>query len=310
VNVEAGKSLISNVMTGSEAWTEGDIIKNPATQEFVTYSNDRDAFVGMFNSLDYHHIYMAYAKNGNIMRVSGNPIEESKMVLTLKGNGEWSPLPCLLQQATSLTDALASYYDHATPGDLIKSHEQFAVFSSNKRWEGDLKTLRPGEGYLFKRIGATDVTVPFYNSPANAPKKAPAAERAAFRANSATNMTMIATVEGLADTGYGVRVYIGDELVGVATPLSLEGRAGEGFLYFLTIQSDRTGTLRFEAEDGTPLMAEQPVSNIADAHHGSLKAPMILKPGDDRRPYKMIENDHVVIIKNGDKYDIVGKKLK
>jgi len=35
-----------------------------------------------------------------------------------------------------------------------------------------------------------------------------------------------------------------------------------------------------------------------------------LKPGDDRRPYKMIENDHVVIIKNGDKYDIVGKKLK
>ena len=309
VNVEAGKSLISNVMTGSEAWTEGDIIKNPATQEFVTYSNDRDAFVGMFNSLDYHHIYMAYAKNGNIMRVSGNPIEESKMVLTLKGNGEWSPLPCLLQQATSLTDALASYYDHATPGDLIKSHEQFAVFSSNKRWEGDLKTLRPGEGYLFKRIGATDVTVPFYNSPANAPKKAPAAERAAFRANSATNMTMIATVEGLADTGYGVRVYIGDELVGMATPIT-GNLSSQAPLYFLTIQSDRTGTLRFEAEDGTPLMAEQPVSNIADAHHGSLKAPMILKPGDDRRPYKMIENDHVVIIKNGDKYDIVGKKLK
>ena len=109
-------------------------------------------------------------------------------------------------------------------------------------------------------------------------------------------MTMICKVEG-----EGLRAYIGNELVGVATKIDS--------LYFLTIQSDAVGTLRFETEDGTPLTAEQPISYIADAHHGTLKTPIILKP-DDNRPYKIIENDHVVIIKNGEKYDIVGKKLK
>ena len=56
-------------------------------------------------------------------------------------------------------------------------------------------------------------------------------------------------------------------------------------------------------------MSEMPISYVADAHHGSLKVPVILKPGDNC-PYKIIENDHVVIIRNNEKYDVTGKKLK
>ena len=51
------------------------------------------------------------------------------------------------------------------------------------------------------------------------------------------------------------------------------------------------------------------ISNVPDSHHGSLKAPVLLKPADDNRPYKIIENDHVVIIRNSEKYDVTGKKL-
>jgi hypothetical protein len=47
---------------------------------------------------------------------------------------------------------------------------------------------------------------------------------------------------------------------------------------------------------------------VIDSHHGTLKAPIILRPGDDR-PYKIIENQHVIIIRNNEKYDITGKKL-
>ena len=98
----------------------------------------------------------------------------------------------------------------------------------------------------------------------------------------------------------------------MATPVThnpspvTEGEAD--VLYFLTISSEATGTLRFETEDGMPLTAEQPISYIADAHHGTLKTPIILKP-DDNRPYKIIENDHVVIIRNNERYDVTGKKL-
>ena len=70
------------------------------------------------------------------------------------------------------------------------------------------------------------------------------------------------------------------------------------------------GTLRFETESGEGLSVTGygTINYVPNAHHGSLKAPVILKPTDNR-PYKIIENDHVVIIKNGEKYDITGKKL-
>ena len=123
-------------------------------------------------------------------------------------------------------------------------------------------------------------------------------------------MTMICKVEGMNElTNEGVNAFIGDELVGVATKIDS--------LYFLTISSDVIGSeLRFETEDGVVL---QPVdisksryldiSYTPDSHHGSLKAPIVLKPGDDR-PYKIIENDHVVILRNNEKYDVTGKKLQ
>jgi hypothetical protein len=143
-------------------------------------------------------------------------------------------------------------------------------------------------------------------------------------------MTMICKVQSDDVQGTKVNAYIGDELVGVAQPLTLQGESEEAY-YFLTIQSDAVGTLRFETEDGQALVIEpsslqgeelcsieRPVDGrrtsggrliyASNAHHGSLKAPIILIPGDNR-PYKIIENNHVIIIRNNEKYDITGKKL-
>ena len=79
-------------------------------------------------------------------------------------------------------------------------------------------------------------------------------------------------------------------------------------LYFLTIQSDQVGELRFEI-DGESLVPESGTINYtADAHHGSLQAPIILKQAEEVGVYKLIENDHVVIIRNNEKYDVTGKK--
>ena len=256
------------MLTANEPWKEGDLIKNPSTQQFVTYSEVMDAFLGTIKAFDYRDMYMLYAAGANTMHISGDPLPEDKMEITIKGNGKWSPMPCLLQQATTITEAFAGYYDNATPGDMVKAHNRFAVFSPDRKWVGDLTAFRPGEGYLFKRLGAEDVTIKFYNKPANAPQRAPK-----FNGNAATNMTMICQVEGLNElTNEGVKAFVGDELVGVATKIDS--------LYFLTVSSDFVGELRFETEDGTPLRAEQPIRYTSDAHHGSLKAPIILKPGE------------------------------
>ena len=294
LNLQPETAALNRVMTASEPWTEGDLIKNPEIPAFSTYSEVKDQFVGDLKAWDYTQMYMVYSAKGNTLRLSGDkPAEEDKRII-LHGDGRWTSFPCLFDQATSITDALADYYDHASAGDILKAYDRFAVFSTDKKWEGDLKTLRPGEGYLFRRKGAGDVTVKFFNKPsAAAPQKA-----SAFQGKAATNMTMIATVEG-----EGLRAYIGNEPVGVATKIDS--------LYFLTISSDAAGgELRFETETGTPLTSQTTIPYVVNSHHGSLKNPVVLKPCSSERPYKVIENNQVIIIRNGERYDVTGKKMK
>ena len=232
------------------------------------------------------------------------------MKISVLGNGKWSAMPCLFDQTTPLAEALTGYYDNATPGDLIKAHDRFATFTANKRWEGNLTALRPGEGYLFRRMALGTVTIPFYRqSASNAPRKANAhvdADLVFSNPNAATNMTMIAQVaangEGLMAYELSpLKVYVGDELAAVATPIDS--------LYFITIQSDQVGELRFEMDGEILMPVCGTIHYVADSHHGTLKAPITLRPADETGVYKIIENNHVIIIRNNEKYDVTGKKL-
>ena len=300
-----------STLQSAQPWMEGDQVKNAATLKFNTYSQANDQFIGDLKTWDYTQSYMVYSANGNTLRLGGELIAEADKHISLRGDGQWNSFPCLFDQATPIAEALADYYDNASAGDLLKAHDRFAVFSTDKHWEGSLKTIHPGEGYLFRRMGQGTVTVNFYNkTTAAAPQRTPA-----FHGKAASNMTMICKV-GMTNDQLpitNVMAFIGDELVGIATPITIDQSPitnGEAdVLYFLTISSEATGTLRFETEDGMPLTAEQPISYAADAHHGTLKAPIILKL-DDNRPYKIIENNHVIIIRNNEKYDVTGKKLQ
>lgn len=325
IDLEAGWTWISTnlqvqtpitTLLSAQPWSEGDLIKNPETRQFSTYSQVNDQFVGDLKAWDYTQMYMVYTANANTLRLGGELIDEADKQISLRGDGQWNAFPCLLDRVTPLTEAMADYYNDASAGDLIKAHDRFAVFSSDKRWEGDLKALRPGEGYLFRRMGQGTVTMRFFNqSSAAAMQHAPA-----FHGKAASNMTMICVLNREAINAAGnkrdevtIRAYIGNELVGIAEPLTIQGESEEAY-YFLTISSEAAGTLRFETGSGTDLKpivnSELSIVNyVSDSHYGTLHAPVILTPGDDR-PYKIIENDHVVIIKNGEKYDIVGKKLQ
>ena len=314
LNLKPQVAKIEKILTASEPWTDCDIIKNPATRHFVIYSDSLGRFTGDFDYLRYIYTYMVYSKHGNTMYISGEVLPEDSMKISVSGNGGWSALPCLFDQVTPLTEALAGYYNYASPGDLIKAHDRFATFSANKHWEGNLTALRPGEGYLFRRLAPGAVTIPFYRqsasgAPRRASSSAPDARSEFSNPHAATNMTMIARVQNIdrfADRGQTtLRVYVGDELAAVAEPIIVDNEP----LYFLTIQSDKTGALRFET-DGQTLQPENGAIHYStDSHAGTLKAPIMLRPADGTGVYKTIENNHVVIIRNNEKYDVTGKKL-
>ncbi len=312
---------MEKIMTADRPWTEGDLFKNPATRHFTVYSDSLDRFVGDFDYLRYIYTYMIYCQNGNTIHISGDKLPTDSMYVTVGGNGQWSAMPCLLSQVTPVTEALADYYGDATPGDMLKSHDRFAYFSENKKWEGDLTAMRPGEGYFFRRMAPDSVKIRFFDQPnSNAPKRealnAAGNKREALNAFSnpkaATNMTMIAIINAEGNkrfeealNGEALHVYVADELAAVAMPLTI----GEETYYFLTIQSDQVGELRFEL-DGQSLTPEDGTMRYnSNAHAGSLKAPVMLRPTDGTGVYKLIENDHVVIIRNNEKYDVTGKKL-
>ena len=331
IRVSAGWSWLSSnlkidaplsAISSQHPWHEGDYIKNPNNRQFSAYSEEQNTFVGTLGTWDYKQIYMAHMGKENILRLSGEKLSDEERTLTLRGDGQWNALPCLFDQTTALPEAMADYYEHATPGDIIKSRGHFAYFSADKHWEGDLTSLKPGEGYLLRRMALGTVTVNFYSTERKeqSPKyKVPSTKDEFLNPNAATNMTMIATIDNgqktKDDQSPIIKVYIGDELVGVAMPatLSLEGRDGEGLLYFLTIQSDAAGApLRFETEDGTTLTPDgrdgEELTYLPDSHHGTIKAPVRLTPAEVNT-YKTIENNCIIIIRDNEKYDVTGKKL-
>ena len=104
-----------------------------------------------------------------------------------------------------------------------------------------------------------------------------------------------------------VNVYVGQELAAVAQPQIVEGDT----LYFITVQADDADNLHFETGNGIPLYVDgAQMVYESDAHHGTLHAPVLLVPDGEptERVYKIIEDDRVLIIRNGKRYDVVGRK--
>ena len=304
---------LRNAITAEQPWSEGDLIKNPATRQFCSYSEGSDQFVGTLNKLHHTKMYMVSTARDNSMHIFGNKLKEDSMQITLRGDGQWNEMPCLYDQVTLLRDALSDYYDNASAGDIIKSHTRFATFTTDKQWAGDLTVLTPGEGYLFRRMASGPVTVKFHKRRTNIPKRTIAPTDAFLNPQAATNMTMIAKINAEGNKRFGealnseaLHVYVAGERAAVATPIMIDNEA----YYFLTIQSDKLGELRFETEDGQVLTPKRgAIRYAADSHAGSIKEPILLQIDGETRPYKIIENDHVVIIKNNEKYDVTGKKL-
>ena len=301
-NLSPTKSSPDALLTYEQGFRDGDIVKSVSEKQFSVYAEtDTTAgWVGTLKSMSYRNMFLVRTSAPIELSVEGKRLTDEQRYVTLaKG---WNSISFLLDKVTPVQEALADYYDQATVGDVIKSKE-VAVFTENGKWEGSLRVLRPGQGFLLRRLATGTVKMYYHTTGSSyAPEKM--TER--FRnPNAATNMTMIARIIANGEWTNGVlKVFVGEELAAVTEPIYVDDEP----LYFLTVQSDQIGELRFEL-DGETLMPEVGTINYsADSHCGSLKAPIVLCKNENA-VYKILENDHVVIIRNGERYDVTGKKL-
>jgi len=304
----------NSLLTYEQGFMDSDIVKSPSGRQFSTFhvTDTTAGWVGTLANMDHQHMFMVRTSAPLTLTVEGRKLTDAERTVTVYGKC-WSSISYLLDEPTSVREALADYYDKASVGDVIKSKDAVAVFTEDGRWEGSLQTMRPGGGYLFRRLTAGDVTMRYVPTSSQSPdrRKAKTVDEPVFtNPQVATNMTMVATVKGLRSKVESLHVYVDNNLAGIAQPQIVNGDT----LYFVTIQSDQVGDLRFElnGEPLAPIVRESVAPSIRyceNDHLGSVEEPVVLQPTDDR-PYKILENNHVVIIRNNERYDVTGKKLQ
>ena len=257
---------------------EGDQIKSASAMQFAEYNGSE--WEGPLTHATHKQMYMVYTQHFHVnTQIAGRRLTtDDDRSVTL--HQDWNSLPCLLTTDQNVTNAMADYVDHAMEGDLIKSQHAFAVFSENHRWEGSLTTLRPGEGYLFKRIGQDSVKFTFRNTHGAKQGKGGTPSPADDLPRFSTNMTLVAAVQHPA-AGQTVAAYVGDNLAGIALPQVVDGDT----LFFITLGADRPGPVTFVLQAGGETIGHlQPVniSQNADipyqpnAHYGTLSQPVLL----------------------------------
>ena len=222
----------------------------------------------------------------SLLAVSGRQLKENKERAVKLGKG-WNWIAYTPLTTMTVDEALAA----ANPqkGDIVKSQTGVALYG-DYGWEGSLKALESGRGYLYYS-NANDSTSFLY--PTEATASAAKARRSAAVANSQlstfnsqlsifnpvplglypSNMTMaIRLTDGKAvvDT-CEVAAFIGDECRGAT-------RASENGLYYLVIAGDGAGqsmTLR-TCIDGDIITIDNTQTYVSDANIGTSWEPYVI----------------------------------
>ncbi|MBQ8487901.1 MAG: hypothetical protein IJ533_10310 [Prevotella sp.] len=217
----------------------------------------------------------------SLLAVSGRQLKENKERAVMLGKG-WNWIAYTPLTTMTVDEALAA----ANPqkGDIVKSQTGVALYG-DYGWEGSLKALESGRGYLYYS-NANDSTSFLYptETAASAAKARRAAQRRApedlriFKPVALglypSNMTMtihLIAVDGLPVDTCEVAAFIGDECRGAT-------RASENGLYYLVISGDGAGqsmTLR-TCLNGEIIDIDNTQMYVSDANIGTSWEPYVI----------------------------------
>ena len=89
--------------------------------------------------------------------LTGDRIDLDEYPLTIHSGVNWILFP--LSESISLTNAFAGF---AINGDIVKSKDAFSTYNGSI-WRGTLKTLTPGNGYIYKSATTDERTFNWSN---------------------------------------------------------------------------------------------------------------------------------------------------
>ena len=249
-----------NMLLGKYYWQEGDILVDETNSLMLVYKdlewlcNTTDMDTGTTelkpasNSLNNSNSYRIKVASEVVMELTGTCLKQpSDRIVQLKHG--WNHIGYTPMVNLSVTTALADYFSNATDGDVVKNKTEFAMFTTGANgsgeWKGNLKYMKPGEGYMLKRQAAGTVTFkyPYYEPTAtiveNAASRPTRAETRAF----ANTMTLAAVTDG-------VSLLPGDRLIALAeAEIRGEGEVADAdSVVYMSISGEGNEHLSFAIE--------------------------------------------------------------
>ncbi|MBQ7631981.1 MAG: hypothetical protein IJS82_04400, partial [Paludibacteraceae bacterium] len=296
----------------------GDITNVKNKTQFFTVNTVDTTFAGSLKTIGVTSSYRVNALRQTILSINGTAVDCAQTPITIRKGWNW--IGYLPLQTMSIADALADLEPVAN--DIIKSKTAFAVYDG-AQWVGTLNRLTPGEGYMYLSHATTAFSFRYPESGrAFAPKKSPMtnANTNAFEPvtdSYSSNMSIVARVMDGNEPVHGVEVgiFAGEECRGAAVE-------EEGY-WFITVAGDEPTPLTIKVYDPateTTTIVNQSLNYTDDATLGTLAEPYIIQLQqtegidqspitNDQSPIKIIKDNHLYIIRGGEKYDATGKKL-
>ena len=112
-------------------------------------------WVGSLSSIDIAQTYLVNNTQTATLRMTGKPADPATTPITLKANN-WSWIGYTPQFSLPAKDALAGIVN-PQKDDQIKGYTGYLIMGSNG-WVGNLATMEPGKGYMYRSNNSKDVT--------------------------------------------------------------------------------------------------------------------------------------------------------
>lgn len=204
-------------------WKAGDAFcyverkaNNEAAAHALVYTAEQAAALGMREQWSDEHLtsvingqnkYDVYVSAPKTLYVEG--YRDIASVVARKG---WNRIAYNMPYNVTVDGAMADYLDKAKAGDVLKSHDAFAMVcvdaNGNKTWKGNLRYMVSGQGYMLYRNAEEPADSVSFSYPmlSEIYKGLFAPERASVAVHARNNMSVVARA-------FGIAVEEGDTLV-------------------------------------------------------------------------------------------------
>jgi len=242
-------------------WQDGDLLADESNNVALVYKNHKWMIFGTDDianiRLSVGNSYRVKVTDNVNVEITGSNLTQPSQ-RTVKVKNGWNSIGYTPMVNLPIETALADYLDQAKEGDIVKSKTEFAQFTvganGSKEWKGNLRYMKPGEGYLLYRKDSTETSFmyPLYEPNVTFGSMLSSGNRSSMR----VPLAMYANTMSLTAVADDIDIQDGDKLIALSES-EIRGEAiltkGSGSvqtseLFYMSIEGDSDAPLSFAIE--------------------------------------------------------------